>query len=95
MEELGKLIEDYYLRQRQISQLEDGLSKVKEQIKTEMASSNLTKYQTGTLVATLTISMRRSINIKEAEVMLDKDTFQKLAKETPVTTFRVLDISKE
>jgi hypothetical protein len=94
-QELNQLIKTYHELQGDIKKLEDLQTKAKEQITKALKDTGIQKYQTGNLLTTLTTSARRSINVKEAEVLLDKDTFSKLARETQITTLRVTDTTKE
>jgi hypothetical protein len=94
-QELNQLIKKYHILLGYIRELDKQQDDMKIQISGALKDANIQKYQVDNLLATLTTSVRRSINIKEAEVLLDKDTFEKLAKATPVTTLRVTDITKE
>ena len=94
-QELNQLIKTYHDLQGDIKKLETLQDEAKARISKALKDANITKYQTGNLMASLTQSTRRSINIKEAEVLLDKDTFNKLAKVIPITTLRVIDTTKE
>jgi hypothetical protein len=92
---LNQLIKKYHVLQGHIKELDKQQDDMKVQISEALKDANIQKYQVDNLLATLTTSTRRSINIKEAEVLLDKDTFNKLARETQITTFRVIDTTKE
>ncbi len=94
-QELNQLIKKYHILLGYIRELDKQQDDMKVQISDALKGANIQKYQVDNLLATLTTSVRRSINIKEAEALLDKNTFEKLVKVSPIVTLRVTDITKE